>query len=225
MKLLIAEDNTNLLKSLKHILESNNYSVDAVSNGIDALNYACSNEYDGIVLDIMMPELDGLQVLSSIRQKEIYTPVLFLTAKTEINDRIQGLDMGADDYVLKPFCVQELLARIKAMLRRKEHYTPDIIKYFGLELNKSTYEIKYLSKQVLLSAKEFQLLEMLMQKPNCIITTTDFLTHIWGWDSVVDVSVIWVHISNIRKKLNTINAPIEIYFIRGAGYKLRELND
>ncbi len=220
MRLLIAEDDTKLLKSLKHILESNNYMVDAVSNGIDAYDFAETGEYDGIVLDIMMPGMDGVTVLRKIREKGISTPVLFLTAMTEIYQRVEGLDAGADDYLPKPFSTQELLARLRAMLRRRDNYSPEIMDVEGLILNRSTYELSYGSNAASLSGREYQIMEMLMQRPNFVVTSDEFLSHIWGWNSEVDVSVIWVHISNIRKKLVAMNAPLEIRFIRGAGYRL-----
>ncbi len=220
MRLLIAEDDTKLLKSLKHIFESNKYMVDAVSNGIDALDFAETDEYDGIVLDIMMPGMDGVEVLRKIRAKGISTPVLFLTAKTEISERVEGLDAGADDYLPKPFSTQELLARVRAMLRRKDNYAPEIIEVSGLALNRSTYELSFAGEVCSLSGREFQIMEMLMGRPNFVVTSDEFLSHVWGWNSEVDVSVIWVHISNIRKKLTAMNAPIEIKFVRGAGYKL-----
>ncbi len=223
MRLLIAEDDTKLLKSLKHIFESNKYMVDAVSSGIDAYDFAETDEYDGIVLDIMMPGMDGVEVLRKIRAKGISTPVLFLTAKTEVYQRVEGLDAGADDYLPKPFSTQELLARVRAMLRRRDNYAPEIIEVEGLILNRSTYELSFADKTNSLSGREFQIMEMLMGRPNFVVTPDEFLSHVWGWNSEVDVSVIWVHISNIRKKLTAMNAPIEIRFVRGAGYKLEAI--
>ncbi len=220
MRLLIAEDDTKLLKSLKHIFENNKYMVDAVPNGIDALAFAETDEYDGLVLDIMMPGMDGVEVVRRLRGHGISTPVLFLTAKTEISERVEGLDAGADDYLPKPFSTQELLARVRAMLRRKDNYAPQVMQVNGLTLNRSTYELSYLDHTVSLSGREFQIIEMLMARPSFVVTSDELLSHVWGFDSDVDVSVIWVHISNIRKKLATINAQIEIKFVRGAGYKL-----
>ncbi len=220
MRLLIAEDDAKLLKSLKHIFENNKYVVDAVSNGIDAYDFAVSDEYDGIILDIMMPGMEGVEVLRRLRSNEISTPVLLLTAKTEISERVEGLDAGADDYLPKPFSTQELLARVRAMLRRKDNYSPDIIEVNGLALNRSTYELSFAEHTAPLSGREYQIMEMLMARPSFIVTSDEFLSHVWGWNSEVDVSVIWVHISNIRKKLAVMNAPAEIRFIRGVGYKL-----
>ena len=220
MRLLLAENEPKLLKSLTHIFESNKFVVDGVDNGEDALNYALSGEYDGLMLDIMMPKLDGVEVLRELRKKGITTPALFLTARTEVWQRVEGLDAGADDYLSKPFSTSELLARVRAMLRRKDNYTPDLLNYNEVMLNRSTYELIYQDNIKILSRKEFQIAEMMMQKPQSIITTEQFMTHIWGWDTNVDTSVVWVHISNLRKKIEAIGAPIEIRFVRSAGYKL-----
>lgn len=220
LKILIAEDDIRLLKSLLHIFQLNKFNVDGVSTGTEALEYALTGEYDGLVLDIMMPGIDGIEVLKTLRKKKITTPVLFLTAKTEVSQRVDGLDAGADDYLPKPFSTSELLARVRAMLRRKENYTPECLVFNGLCLNRSTYEISCQKKQQILSGKEFQVLEMLMEKPGMIITTEQFLTHIWGWNAEVDTSSVWVHISNLRKKLNKVDAPVSIRFVRGAGYVL-----
>lgn len=191
MRLLLAEDDPRLLKSLTHIFEANRFVTDGVSNGEDALSYALSREYDGIVLDIMMP----------------------------------GLDAGADDYLPKPFSTSELLARVRAMLRRKCSYLPDLLSYGGVVLNRSTYEIEYNGELQALRGKEFQIAEMFMQQPHRIITTEQFITHIWGWDTNVDTSVVWVHISNLRKKLDALKAPLRIRFIRNAGYLLEDRPD
>lgn len=220
MKLLVAEDDPKLLKSLVHILEHNRFSVDGVSNGEDALEYGQTGEYDGLILDIMMPGLDGLQVLQTLRRNGIKTPALFLTARTEISQRVEGLDAGADDYLPKPFSTAELLARIRAMLRRKDTYLPDLLAIGSVTLNRSTYQLVFQEKIQTLSGKEFQILEMMMQAPGTIIPTDRFITHLWGWDTNVDTSVVWVHISNLRKKISAIGAPLEIRFIRNAGYVL-----
>lgn len=220
MKLLVAEDDPKLLKSLVHILEHNRFSVDGVSNGEDALEYGQTGEYDGLILDIMMPGLDGLEVLQRLRRKGIQTPALFLTARTEISQRVEGLDAGADDYLPKPFATAELLARIRAMLRRKDTYLPDLLSIGPVTLNRSTYQLVCQNKMQSLSGKEFQILEMMMQAPGTIIPTDRFITHLWGWDTNVDTSVVWVHISNLRKKISAIGAPMEIRFVRNAGYVL-----
>ena len=220
MRILIAEDDPKLLKSLVHIFELNHYAVDGVDNGADAYDFAMSGEYDGLVLDIMMPGIDGVTLLKKIRANNITAPALFLTARTEIDQRIEGLDAGADDYLPKPFSTGELLARVRAMLRRKDNFTPDMLNFGTLSLNRSTYELICGGRSQSLSGKEFQVMEMLMQNPGVIITADQFITHIWGWDTSVDTSVVWVHISNIRKKLDSLGAAVAIKFVRCAGYTL-----
>ena len=220
MLILIAEDDPKLLKSLVHIFELNHYATDGVDNGLDAFDYASSDEYDGLVLDIMMPGMDGVTLLKKLRANGITTPALFLTAKTEIDQRIEGLDAGADDYLPKPFSTGELLARVRAMLRRKDNFTPDMLTFGALALNRSTYELIFGGRSQALSGKEFQVMEMLMQNPNAIVTAEQLITHIWGWDTNVDTSVVWVHISNIRKKLEALAATVTIKFVRSAGYIL-----
>ena len=220
MRLLIAEDDPKLLKSLVHIFETNHYVVDGVSDGSLAFDYASSGEYDGLVLDIMMPGMDGINLLKKLRKDGVTTPALFLTAKTETYQKIEGLDAGADDYLPKPFATGELLARVRAMLRRKDNFVPDLLCFGELVLNRSTYEIAYNGIAQSLSGKEFQVMEILMQQPDMIVTAEQLITHIWGWETDVDTSVIWVHISNIRKKLDILSAPVAIRFVRNAGYIL-----
>lgn len=225
MRLLIAEDDRDISKALVMILEKNNYSVDSVFNGKEAYEYAVSDNYDGIILDIMMPELDGIEVLTKLRSERISTPILLLTAKAEVDDRVAGLDAGADDYLAKPFARSELLARLRAMLRRKGEFQPDILEFKSVTLNKATYELGYNDKYVRLASREFQMLEMLMKMPGQVIPTEQFMDKIWGWDSEVEVSIVWVYISNLRKKFATIQAPIEIHAIRGVGYCMGAKDD
>lgn len=225
MRLLIAEDDRDISKALVMILEKNNYSVDSVFNGKEAYEYAVSDNYDGIILDIMMPELDGIEVLTKLRSERISTPILLLTAKAEVDDRVAGLDAGADDYLAKPFAISELLARLRAMLRRKGEFQPDILEFKSVTLNKATYELGYNDKYVRLASREFQMLEMLMKMPGQVIPTDQFMDKIWGWDSEVEVSIVWVYISNLRKKFATIQAPIEIHAIRGGGYCMGAKDD
>lgn len=222
MRLLIAEDDPKLLKSLLHIFLRSKFSADGVSDGAEALVHGRTREYDGLVLDIMMPGLDGLQVLQTLRREGITTPALFLTARTEVSQRVEGLDCGADDYLPKPFSTVELLARVRAMLRRKETYLPDLLTLGAVTLNRSTYQLLYQGRDQALSGKEFQLLEMMMQAPGSIIPTERFITHLWGWDTNVYTSVVWVHISNLRKKITALGAPLEIRFVRNAGYVLED---
>ncbi len=222
MRILVAEDDVRLLKSLVHILELNKFAADGVDNGTDALEYASSGQYDALVLDIMMPGLDGLAVLRALRSRGITTPALFLTARTEVSQRVEGLDAGADDYLAKPFATEELLARVRAMLRRRESFAPDLLCFGGITLNRSTYELSANGTVMALSGKEFQLLELLLSSPHVVITTDQLITKIWGWNTGVDTSVVWVHISNLRKKLSAIKADVRIRFVRGAGYVLEE---
>ena len=213
MRLLIAEDDRDISKALVMILEKNNYSVDSVFKGKEAYEYAVSDNYDGIILDIMMPELDGIEVLTKLRSERISTPILLLTAKAEVDDRVAGLDAGADDYLAKPFAISELLARLRAMLRRKGEFQPDILEFKSVTLNKATYELGYNDKYVRLASREFQMLEMLMKMPGQVIPTDQFMDK------------IWVYISNLRKKFATIQAPIEIHAIRGVGYCMGAKDD
>ena len=220
MRILIAEDDPKLRKSLVHIFTHNHYGVDSVDNGTDAFEFASTGVYDGLILDVMMPGMDGVTLLKKLRQSGIRTPALFLTARTEVHQRVEGLDAGADDYLPKPFSTQELLARVRAMLRRKDTFTPDLVSVGALTLNRSTYELVCQGQTLSLSGKEFQVMEMLMLHPNQILTADQLITHIWGWDTNVDTSVVWVHISNIRKKLEALGAPVCIKFVRSAGYVL-----
>jgi len=222
MRILIAEDDPKLLKSLVHIFQLNHYAADGVATGTDALDYAATGEYDALVLDIMMPGMDGISVLQSLRRQGITTPAMFLSARTEVEQRIEGLDAGADDYLPKPFSTEELLARVRAMLRRKETFTPDLLTCGTLVLNRSTYQLSCHDRTQALSGKEFQVMEMLMLHRGQLLSTEQFITRIWGWDASVDTSVVWVHISNIRKKLELLQAPVRIRFLRGAGYILEE---
>ena len=161
--------------------------------------------------------------MKKLRQSQITTPALFLSARTEVYQRIEGLDAGADDYLPKPFSTGELLARVRAMLRRKDNFTPDLLSFLGLILNRSTYELTFDGSSLSLSDKEFQVMEILMQRHGAIVTPEQLITHIWGWDTCVDTSVVWVHVSNIRKKLGLLKAPVAIRFVRGVGYVLEAL--
>lgn len=220
MRILLAEDEKELSNALVAILKHNNYSVDAVYNGQDALDYAISENYDVLVLDIMMPKLSGLEVLEKLRKDGIYTPVLMLTAKAEIEDRILGLDKGADDYLSKPFAMGELLARIRAMTRRKSEFTPNLIEVGNISLNKENYELSNEKSSLRLGNKEFQMLEMLMNNPKRLISAEQFMERIWGYDSEAEMSVVWVYISYLRKKLEALGSNVKIKAVRGAGYTL-----
>ena len=222
MRLLIAEDDKDIARALTALFEHNNYSVDVVYNGNDGYDYALSGNYDGIVMDIMMPGMDGLDVLRRLRSGGLKTPVLLLTAKSEIDDRVSGLDAGADDYLPKPFAASELLARVRAMLRRKENYQTDVLEFQGLTLDLSTYELSFRHESIRLVSREFQMLQLLMQTPGTVISTERFMERIWGWDSDVEVSIVWVYISNLRKKFEKLKAPVNIRAVRGVGYCLEK---
>ena len=222
MRILIADDDKDIARALTALFEHNHYSVDTVSNGTDALAYALDGHYDSIVLDIMMPGMDGLDVLRCLRTEGCKTPVLLLTAKGEIEDRVNGLDAGADDYLPKPFAASELLARVRAMLRRKENYQTDVLEYEGMVLDQSTFELSFENNSLRLVSREFQMLQLLMQSPCTIISTEQFMERIWGWDTDVEVSIVWVYISNLRKKIDKLGAPAGIKAIRGVGYCLEK---
>ena len=222
MRLLIADDDRDIAKVLTALFEHNNYSVDAVYNGNDAYDYAAGGDYDGLILDIMMPGIDGLEVLKRLRAGGMTTPVLLLTAKGDVEDRVSGLDAGADDYLPKPFAASELLARVRAMLRRKEQYRTDVLSFEGLNLDISAFELSFGAKSTRLVSREFQMLELLMQSPGIVISTEQFMERIWGWDSDVEVSIVWVYISNLRKKIDKLGAPVNIKAVRGVGYCLEK---
>ena len=222
MRVLLAEDEKEMSNALVAILKHNNYSVDAVYDGADALDYGLSANYDVIVLDIMMPKLSGIEVLEQLRAKGIHTPILMLTAKSQIEDRIFGLDKGADDYLSKPFAMGELLARIRAMSRRKSEFTPNLIQVGNISLNKESYELSNEKSSLRLGNKEFQMMEMLMTNPKRLISTEQFMERIWGYDAEAEINVVWVYISYLRRKLESLNANIKIKAVRGSGYSLEE---
>lgn len=220
MRLLIAEDEAEMSRALCAVLKHNNYSVDAVDNGLDALDWGCSENYDGIILDIMMPGMNGLDVLRSLRQRGISTPVLLLTARGELDDKITGLDAGADDYLPKPFAMGELLARIRAMTRRRDSFTPDRLSYGDLTLDRGGFELCCGESRVRLGNREFQMIELLMEGAGRVIPTETFMERIWGYDTEAEISVVWVYISYLRKKLASLGSGCEIRATRGVGYSL-----
>ncbi|MBQ8108490.1 MAG: response regulator transcription factor [Ruminococcus sp.] len=221
MRLLLAEDEKEMSNAVVAVLKHNNYSVDAVYNGLDAYDYLIGAEYDGVILDIMMPGLDGLTVLKRIREKGIQTPVLLLTAKSEIEDKISGLDMGADDYLTKPFVMGELLARIRAMTRRKStELSLNSLVVGNVTLDRERFTISSDKGEQKLGNKEFQVLEMLMLNRNVLISTERLMEKIWGFDSEAEINVVWVYISYLRKKLAAVGADVSIKASRGIGYTL-----
>lgn len=220
MKLLYAEDEISMSEAIVDILEYHKYIVDAVYDGDSALEYARTEQYDGIILDIMMPNKSGLEVLQILRKEGCRTPILLLTAKGQVEDRIAGLDAGADDYLPKPFDMGELLARVRAMLRRKEEYTPDVLTLGNISLDLQSYELKGNGKSVILPKLEYQVMELLLLNKGIYLSTEDILIKVWGYDTDADIGVVWVYISYLRKKLSELDADIEIKAKRNIGYTL-----
>jgi len=225
VKLLYAEDEPALSEAVVDILTYHKYMVDAVYNGNDALDYAESGQYDGIILDIMMPGLSGTEVLRKLREENIMTPVMLLTAKTEVDDRIKGLDLGADDYLPKPFAMGELLARVRAMLRRKDVYVPDVISCGNLMLNRQNFELSAEGNTVALSNLEFRMMETLIINKGIYISADELLEKVWGLESNAESGNVWVYISNLRKKLASIGARVSITAKRNLGYTLEAADD
>lgn len=223
MRILIAEDEIEIAKALKVLLERNKYSVDIVHTGTDAYDYITVSEYDAIVLDIMMPGMDGLTVLRTIRERGNSTPVMLLTAKAEIEDRVAGLDAGADDYLPKPFASSEFIARVRALTRRHSSYASSILTNGKTQLDCSKYELIYNGNTIRLNNKEFQLMELFMRNPRHVFSSEHLMDKIWGLDAEAEIDVVWTYIGFLRKKLKTLNADVEIKTVRGAGYSLEEI--
>ena len=222
MKLLLAEDEIAMSEAVVDILNYHKYSVDAVYDGEDALYYARSQRYDGIILDVMMPKLDGLSVLRQLRRENNATPVLLLTARSEVEDRIGGLDAGADDYLPKPFAASEFLARVRALVRRSGAYAPSALHLGNCTLDCGQYLIKTEFDEARLNNKEYQLAELFFRHPRQIFSSEHLMEKIWGTDSETEIDVIWTYIGFLRKKLKQIGANVEIRTIRGAGYAMEE---
>ncbi len=225
MRLLLAEDEKELSKALVAIFKHNNYSVDAVYDGEEALAYLEGENYDGVILDIMMPKMDGITVLKKIRQQGNPVPVLMLTAKSEIDDRVLGLDSGADDYLSKPFDTKELLARIRSITRRKTESTSALLQIGNISLNCTNFELSTPKGSIRLSNKEFQMLEMMIANRGQLISTERFMEKIWGYDSDTEINVVWVYMSYLRKKLASLGADLQIKATRNQGYSLEGGND
>ena len=218
---MLAEDERSLSRALVTILEKNNYTVDAVYNGEDALTFLQTGNYDAAILDIMMPKMDGITVLKRLRAQENPVPILMLTAKAEIDDKVLGLDSGANDYLTKPFDTKELLARIRAMTRSQKA-SDSRLTFGNVTLNRATFEISSPAGTFRLANKEFQMMEMLMSNPQQLISTERFMEKIWGYDSDTEINVVWVYISYLRKKLVALGADIQIKATRNAGYSLEK---
>ena len=220
MKLLYAEDEPALSEAVVDYLTYHKYIVDAVYDGADAYDYAMSGDYDGIILDIMMPVRDGLEVLSALRRDGCRTPVLMLTAKTQVEDRIQGLDAGADDYLAKPFDMGELIARVRAMLRRREEYHPDLIHFGDLTLNMQSGAISVGEMSFQLPKQEYRLMEQLMLNHTMYLSSDHLLVKAWGYDAETDINSVWLYISYLRKRLLAMESTVEIVSKRNIGYRL-----
>ena len=222
MRILLAEDEATMAEPIVAFLQYHQYTVDWVDNGDDAYRQATAQPYDGLILDIMMPGLDGITVLGRLRKEGRSMPVLILTAKSEIEDRIIGLNSGADDYLPKPFDMSELLARVRAMLRRRDTYHPETISFGGMELTPDTCQLSANGKTFSLSRREYQLMELLMNNPGVIFSAETLLDRVWGMDGIVEQGTVWVHISYLRKKMTDLGVHAFIRSKRGVGYSLEE---
>ena len=220
MKLLYAEDEAAMSEAVVDILTYHNYMVDAVADGADALAYARLEHYDGIILDIMVPKLSGLEVLRQLRAEGCRTPILLLTAKGEIEDQVQGLDLGADDYLPKPFSMQLLLARVRALLRRREELTPNVLRRGSITLNQQTYELSGGGQTFVLPKLEYRLMELLMLNKDVYLSSEELLVKVWGYDTEAELGTVWVYISYLRKRLAALNADVTIAPRRNVGYRL-----
>lgn len=222
MRLLLAEDELALSRVITAILKKNNYEVDAVYDGEAALDWLAANNYDGAILDIMMPKLDGISVLRRVRAGGSSLPILILTAKSEMDDKVIGLDAGANDYLTKPFAAKELLARIRAMTRAQSAQNTSEMRMGNIRLNRATFELSSPTDSFRLANKEFQMMELLLANPRHLISTEQFMERIWGQDSDAEINVVWAYVSYLRKKLAALGADIQIKATRNAGYSLEE---
>lgn len=223
MRLLLCEDEKHLSKALVKILKHYNYSVDAAYDGQEALEYLEAENYDVVILDIMMPKVDGLTVLKKTRERGNNIPIIMLTAKSSTGDKVTGLDLGANDYITKPFEIDELLARIRAVTRNSAESANSILTAGNLSLNRATYELSTTKGKFKLAGKEFQMMEMLMINKGHIISTERFMEKIWGYDSEAEINVVWVYISYLRKKLTLLESDIKIKATRNTGYSLESV--
>ena len=220
MKLLLAEDELDLAEALTVFFEKNHFTVDAVHNGFDAYEYAVTGGYAGIVLDVMMPKLNGIQVLEKLRSEGVSTPIMMLTAKGQTEDRITGFNAGADDYLPKPFDPDELLSRVRAMLRRGQTYRPAALTYGDLTLDPATGNLSCGDKTVRLGGREFQIMELFLRAPRQVFSADRIMEQVWGWDNEAEINVVWVNISNLRKKLKALGSHTALRANRGLGYLL-----
>lgn len=222
MRLLIAEDELDLAEALTVFFEKNHFSVDAVHNGFDAYEYASAGGYDGIILDVMMPKMNGLQVLERLRAEGVATPIMMLTAKGQKDDRVTGFNAGADDYLPKPFDPDELLSRVRAMLRRAQAYQPSVLTYGDVTLDPASGLLSCGSQSLRLGGREYQVMELFLRHPRQVFSAERVMEHVWGWDNEAEINVVWVNISNLRKKLRTLGSRLTLRANRGLGYVLEE---
>lgn len=222
MRLLIAEDEVDLAEALTVFFEKNHFSVDAVHNGADAYEYAVTGAYDAVILDVMMPKLNGIQVLERLRAEGVKTPIMMLTAKGQKDDRITGFNAGADDYLPKPFDPDELLSRVRAILRRSEVYQPTVLSFGDLTLDPSSGVLTCGKKTTRLSGREFQVMELFLRSPRQVFSADRIMETVWGWDNDAEINVVWVNISNLRKKLKNIGSRVALRANRGLGYVLED---
>lgn len=220
MRILLAEDERSMSRALCAILTKNNYAVEAVENGEDALDYLLTGEYDCAILDVMMPKMDGFTVLRKVREKGLSLPILMLTARSEVDDKVEGLDLGANDYLTKPFESKELLARLRAITRNTSSSPDNTLRFGNIELNRATFTLSGPQGATRLAAKEYQMMEYLMSNPGALISTDRFMEKVWGLDSDADINVVWTNLSYLRKKLSSIGANVKIKASRNAGYSL-----
>lgn len=225
MRLLLAEDEKSLSRALCSILEDNGYNVDAVYDGEDAIAYAGNNIYDAMILDIMLPKVNGFDVLKTIRKQKNMIPVLILSAKSSVDDRVKGLDLGANDYLTKPFAPQELLARIRALSRIQVAAPDDILHVGNIHLNLSTHELSSTVDSYHLAKKEYQMMELFMRHPKRVYSIEFFIEKIWGYESNAETNLVWTYISYLRKKLNALHADVKIKAYRNTGYSLEPKDD
>ena len=222
MRILFADDDRQLCRAARTLLEHEGYTVETAYNGADALELAETGEFDGMILDWMMPEMSGIAVLEELRRNGVTTPCLMLTARAEVEDRVTGLDSGADDYLSKPFNTSELLARLRAIIRRHEVYAPELVRFGDLTLDKGAMELRCGDIAVRLGNKAFRLMEMFMENPRRVFTVDQLITRVWGWDNETEMNLLWVTMSQLRKKLTELGTSAEIKAVRGVGYSLEE---
>lgn len=225
MKILLVEDERELADALVAILKHHHYQVDAVYDGEEALAYLEVEGYDGVILDVMLPKVDGIEVLKSVRSAGNAVPILLLTAKSEVDDKVLGLDCGADDYLTKPFASKELLARLRAVTRRQGDVADNVLSFGNIKLHRTTFEIETTAGRQRLSGKEFQMLELMMLNPKQLIATERFMEKVWGYESEAEINVVWVNLSNLRKKLASLKANVQIKATRHLGYTLEAKDD